>query len=812
MSYKNTELHINGAATGSSVGHINFGPTIAVSMGAGGMATLNVDTTQFVSTSGGVFTGDSTLQNANVILIGTSKIDGRVPSADGAILDLINTGTGFDVRTGTNTFAKRTITGTAGQLLVTNGDGVAGNPTLSLPTRLILPGTDGLGLPVGTTAQRGTPRDGLVRFNSDLSIPELSLNATWIPLVMSNDARLSLPQVLIVSTNPAPGQFATISAALASITDASATKPYLISVGPGVFSENIVMKPYVVVNGSSSETTIISSASTTQHLVVGADKSIIENVQLTGAATGYAALYTSFVTNDATAVFNVRSVRFAGFNDTLAWSNQPSSSYSSIYLEDANLVQGATFTNGFIATGPGTARVSVRSAVGNGSPATLFKADGPLTTILCAGSFFRTTTANGTGLHVRNGGRARMVGVSMLGFNKGIWAENAGAAPDINCEGVNLQNNVLDLVIDHPGTTGHYSGSAARAKTTIDPACPITVQYLDPESTGVTLVGPLYVGPTNSQTVNVTDLITQGSTMGLIDGGGLTNLGGLTVGVAGGYGYLDAGGIAAPGTLKRFNWNATTITLPANAASYIYITNAGVLTSSTTTPEVLATCVLGRVTTEDTTIAFIENTPTQARHIGNLLNRALRQAVGPIFQRGGLLVEKENSPYSLTVTQGTYYYGGSEFNIVGGSPITFRDYYHTSITTWSHDPATVVNNTHYDANQMGLVPIPAGGYVKHALFTVGTGANERYMLVRGQQYSTELVLAEAAPLPLPPPTFGNSMALLGSIIVQAGAPKIIEIFDNRPVVGFKTPTLSAAATHANLLGLDQDDHKQYLLT
>jgi len=42
-------------------------------------------------------------------------------------------GTGFAVRTAADTWALRTITGTANQVTVANGDGVSGNPTLALP-------------------------------------------------------------------------------------------------------------------------------------------------------------------------------------------------------------------------------------------------------------------------------------------------------------------------------------------------------------------------------------------------------------------------------------------------------------------------------------------------------------------------------------------------------------------------------------------------------------------------------------------------------------------------------------------------------
>lgn len=46
---------------------------------------------------------------------------------------------GLVARTAAGTAAARTITGTAAQITVTNGDGVAGNPTLSLPADVLIP-------------------------------------------------------------------------------------------------------------------------------------------------------------------------------------------------------------------------------------------------------------------------------------------------------------------------------------------------------------------------------------------------------------------------------------------------------------------------------------------------------------------------------------------------------------------------------------------------------------------------------------------------------------------------------------------------
>jgi len=46
--------------------------------------------------------------------------------------------TGLAVRTASNTWAQRTVTGTTNQVTVTNGDGVSGNPTISLPSTVAI--------------------------------------------------------------------------------------------------------------------------------------------------------------------------------------------------------------------------------------------------------------------------------------------------------------------------------------------------------------------------------------------------------------------------------------------------------------------------------------------------------------------------------------------------------------------------------------------------------------------------------------------------------------------------------------------------
>lgn len=76
--------------------------------------------------------------------------------------------TGIAAQTAVGTWANRTITGTANTITMTNGDGVSGNPTVTIAANPILPGTGSVTVPIGATATRpGSPVNGMFRYNSD---------------------------------------------------------------------------------------------------------------------------------------------------------------------------------------------------------------------------------------------------------------------------------------------------------------------------------------------------------------------------------------------------------------------------------------------------------------------------------------------------------------------------------------------------------------------------------------------------------------------------------------------------------------------
>jgi hypothetical protein len=89
--------------------------------------------------------------------------------------------TGLAARTAAGTWALRAVTGTTDEILVTNGAGTAGDPTVGLASNPTIPGNGGLVLPSGTTAQRGASTTGRFRHNTTLTAIEY-YDGGWLVL------------------------------------------------------------------------------------------------------------------------------------------------------------------------------------------------------------------------------------------------------------------------------------------------------------------------------------------------------------------------------------------------------------------------------------------------------------------------------------------------------------------------------------------------------------------------------------------------------------------------------------------------------
>jgi hypothetical protein len=87
-----------------------------------------------------------------------------------------------------------------------------------------------------------------------------------------------------VEVVPGGKTFPTIAAALNSITDASHQKEYTIYIGPGVYAESVVCKPWVFIEGSGPDVTTIRARGG----VTGASDSSIGSVTIDAGPTAIA--------------------------------------------------------------------------------------------------------------------------------------------------------------------------------------------------------------------------------------------------------------------------------------------------------------------------------------------------------------------------------------------------------------------------------------------------------------------------------------------------------------------------------------------
>jgi len=216
---------VNTAGTGTEYKTVTAGTSIGVVNAAGSITINNTGVTSILA-GGGISvsgaTGAVTVSNTGVTSVGVSTTSaalavGSSPvtttgtitvnaQADINALASFNTGTGIAVRTAANTWALRTDTGTSNQIVVTNGDGVAGNPTFALASNAVLPGTGSLTVVSGTTGQQPAASDGQLRYNLTTNRLEWANDTTWAN-VGSGDGTvtsvaLTVPSIMSVSGSP----------------------------------------------------------------------------------------------------------------------------------------------------------------------------------------------------------------------------------------------------------------------------------------------------------------------------------------------------------------------------------------------------------------------------------------------------------------------------------------------------------------------------------------------------------------------------------------------------------------------------------
>jgi hypothetical protein len=178
---------------------------------AGALASLvNSGTGIQVKTDATTLTNRSIATSGNGLSISNgSGVSGDPTLAlDGLPAALANTvGTGLLAIGASTTLTPVTITGTANQIDIANGNGSGGNPTVSIAANPIIPGTAAMQIPAGTTAERPAGTNGQIRYNTDTGRFEF-YDAGWVDVGLGDGTISSVAgtanQIIVANGSTAP--------------------------------------------------------------------------------------------------------------------------------------------------------------------------------------------------------------------------------------------------------------------------------------------------------------------------------------------------------------------------------------------------------------------------------------------------------------------------------------------------------------------------------------------------------------------------------------------------------------------------------
>jgi hypothetical protein len=587
----------------------------------------------------------------------------------------------------------------------------------------------------------------------------------------------------------------------------SETNRFIISVGPGEFNEgeiDLTQTPYVSIEGSTIQTTLITPSGSTQHIIKIGQNNEISFLSLSGAPTGYAGIYAY----DIGKFGQAHKVSFYDC-DTGIWveSDTQDTIFYGEYIDmNGEYTYGtkSIANNGVLSLANlenyynflGNSGTTANYATGSGSSINI-------TSALLVGA----GTSGSTAALSRDGGDFNISAADITGWGYGYRALNVGDASVFRFNAVTFNENLWDINVEQSTATGVFIGISDKTKvTTISEN--VYWSFLDLVGGELEITRKASVTFTDGSNTDFTTLLFEGSTMGVLSGGSITTISGFIIQADTGFGYLEKSDDS--GIVRRIDWNNSQITLSANTDNYIFINENAILSRSGSKPNSQNNIILGRVVANATGIEFIDLSPVNAEHTSNRFDALFADALGPVYANGSIVTEG-SSPFTIDVTAGEYFFSTNQINPLGGSGITFNQYYRNGTgSTWVTSATTLVNNTQFDNNGT-LSGLTAGYYTKHTLYVLGDGTFENYFLVLGQNEYATLIETEDALLPTPPSYFTDSVTQISNIYIQQGATGITEFEDIRPTVSFRAGGVNASSVHGNLLGLANDDHTQYLL-
>jgi pectin methylesterase-like acyl-CoA thioesterase len=613
-------------------------------------------------------------------------------------------------------------------------------------------------------------------------------------------------RVIVVSLSG--GDFTSIKAAVDSITDASIVNPYVVKVEPGVYSEDpFTLKSFIGVIGQGDEFWGVSIVTTNNsaHFITGAAGASLQRVSVTGpSGTGYAAIDYSAT---SPIPFEVRDILIrkgyyglychpSGFGMINAFSIVPtyigSSMNKFIYVTDYGRV--ACFSCACAGPPPYTVAYG-------------FYIDGANTDVsldLCTFGIVGCV-----GAFANNGAKLRANACSFTLGSNAFECGSGGTNTRMFVSGTTIgEDFTYDFKINTSTSVVSFNGVGHRDKLLVPADTNFSASFTDPTDgyQGQVVLGELWFGttehsfPLGSYSKNI-------ASTGIMSGGGISILSGLTIDVIEGYGYVNDG-------IKVYDvkWPNTELELTSNTEQgWIIIDKYNTVSETFVSPDDTQVIVLGTFSTGASSTYYLSEVFVVLPQYIPKMHIYTKDVVGPISVSGTVATKHAATSLQLDVDGGTYYIYDVRKTSNASSPITFTYWNRDGVGGWTKtDGQTAIDSDGYDDGSGTIINVPAGQFKGDLLYLADNdGAGTTFHCI----YAQETFLTSGAVIsnPIVPDIISNNALRVARIIVERGGADIVSIVDQRPKLGQLASGSTAITRHGDMTGLSANDHTQYQL-
>lgn len=594
--------------------------------------------------------------------------------------------------------------------------------------------------------------------------------------------------------------YSSIKDACESIVDSSMEKPYNIIVHAGRYEEDpFSIPPFTTINGvgGSRRQMVVAKNNFSDFINVTQFSSGIQNIIILGPTDA-----SSIVINSSGVSFNIFNCGFSGGKYCVKCS--PTISESRVRLRMSFLCPWGQPPNNFVkCTGYGDV-IADGVICENSSTVNDFYVDGENAKLTLMNVY-----SNGVnGVYADDGANLILNGCEFAGGDTAIWIGASGETNSIinNCiAGRDLYNTAVK--IESVNSKTYISGGNLNlSKMEIIDGANFSASFSNNcAGNGYVVWGELFTG--NKDGFTPLKSLTRDFFSSGLESGGVVSKHIDGAHVSSGSAWVEKDGIP-----KKVSWNDEIILdIPNNKKSHIYVCQNGTVSHSVTEPNSYC-CVLAVVVKYNNEITFISENTKPVSQLREQIYNYIGKVIGPISYAGSITTENSPPSRKLDVSSGKFFIHDKQCDVDSTSQIEYSLWYRGGVGCDGWDSIqgnTEIDNLNFDDGSGSIVEMDNGKFRKDLLFLTYP---KSFHLVIGQEEFDSLNDAENGNDPNIPQVFSKNSMVISAIIIEKGG-NISKIIDRRPKIGQGSSSgSSGVSSHGDLLGLEDDDHQQYLLT